>query len=587
MNTTRNNKNSGSRAGSKDRRSSANGTGTRSKTSGSNVRRSTPQRARMNTKRRKRSSYNYKLIAVIGVVLMMFITITAFAGRYLKDKGLKQEEAAATTQESKEEVKTDVSVDGVRITGLTKSDAKKALLQNYQWGMKVTYDGAEEDYEIPNLAESKVDDLLDEIYQGQPKENYTLDMTGLEEAVKKEVAVMAKQWDVPAQNGAISGFDKDTGSFIYSSEKSGRVINQEQLLKDISDALSGKQFQAVITASGTSVAPEITQAQAKEMYTVIGTMVTKTTGNKDRNTNIRLAAEALDGMIIPSGGEFSFNTTTGNRTLARGYKPAGAYVNGVLVEEPGGGVCQVSSTLYNAVVFSGLTTTERHAHSFEPNYIPAGEDAMVSYDGYAGPDMKFVNNSKDAVAIRAKFADQKLTISIVGIPILKDGEKLYMKSEKVSDLDPPEPNYEENQTLEPGVEKVVKEAKNGSRWKTNLVKEINGAIVSDEFLHRSSYKGKAATIQRNTSGVVIPAETQENTQEQVGIETHPPGNTGEQMPEGSEASEVPQESGPGLSNTTEEATDSSNNPPERETTMALPQGPGDNPGTTQIAPPPF
>ncbi len=110
----------------------------------------------------------------------------------------------------------------------------------------------------------------------------------------------------------------------------------------------------------------MTAAQAKEMYKTIGTYTTKTTSNKDRNENIRLASNALNGKILNPGEEFSFNDTTGARTTEKGYKPAGAYVNGVLVEEPGGGVCQVSSTLYNAVIFSGLKTTERHAHSYEP-----------------------------------------------------------------------------------------------------------------------------------------------------------------------------------------------------------------------------
>ena len=149
---------------------------------------------------------------------------------------------------------------------------------------------------------------------------------------------------------------------------------------------------------------------------------------------------------------------------------------------------------------------------------------MVSYDGYAGPDMKFVNNSKDAVAIRARFADQKLTISIVGVPILGENERWYMKSEKVAELDPPQPNYEENQTLEPGVEKVVKQPVNGSRWVTNLVKEKDGKVISDEMLHKSTYKGKPATIQRNTSGVVVPPPeaSQEST---VAPETVPESST--------------------------------------------------------------
>ena len=157
--------------------------------------------------------------------------------------------------------------------------------------------------------------------------------------------------------------------------------------------------------------------------------------HKDRNENIRLACAAINGTILQPGEEFSFNKMTGNRTTEKGYKPAGAYSNGVVVQEPGGGVCQVSSTLYNAVVFAGLKTTERHAHTYEPSYVTPGEDAMVSYDGYAGPDLRFVNNSKTAVGIKAAYSNQTLTVSIYGNPILEDGVTVSMHSEKIKELD--------------------------------------------------------------------------------------------------------------------------------------------------------
>lgn len=513
------------------------------------------------------------MIAIVGVVLILVITGVVYGAKHFKGK----EAPDVSTEETEPELQKEVSVDGVVITGLSREDAKAKLLAHYGWGMKVAYEGAESPYEVPNLIEPKVESLLEEIYSGTPKETYALDGSGLEDAVAAEVAAIAKLWDVQPQNGAIAGFDKNTGSFIYSGEKAGRLIDQEALTRDMKAALSAGQFQATLTAGGVTVEPEITEAQAKEMYRVIGTMSTTTTSNKDRNTNIQLASDALDGLIIQPGEEFSFNQTTGNRTLERGYRPAGAYVNGVLVEEPGGGVCQVSSTLYNAVVFSGLTTTERHAHSYEPSYITPGEDAMVSYDGYAGPDMKFINNSKDAVAIRAKFADRKLTISIVGIPILEEGEKWYMKSEKTTDLDPPEPVYEENQTLEPGVEKIVKQAVNGSRWTTNLVKEKNGAVVSDEFFHKSTYRGKAATIQRNTSGVVVPAEG----------ETPVESSSDAVMEPGTPVPEAPGEGadiggqGPGdIPEPTPESTTASFQGPPRETEST--EGPGGN-----ITPNPF
>lgn len=484
--------------------SKASGRDRQSGRSGQNSRLNTAQRTRRNTKRRKPSyDYNYKLIAVIGVALILLITAAVFLTKHFKE-----EPVAETTSTEETELQKDVTVDGINITGMSKDVAKTKILEHFAWDMKVTYEGAGEPYQIPNLMETKVNALLEEIFNGDPKDTYNLDTSGLEEEAAAQAAAVAAQWDVKAVNGAIAGFDKETGSFIYTPEKVGVVIDQAKLTEDIKNALSTKNFKATLTAVANQIQPEITEAQARELYKVIGAMTTTTTSNKDRNTNIQLAADALNGMIIQPGEEFSFNNTTGNRTLERGYRPAGAYVNGVLVEEPGGGVCQVSSTLYNAVVFAGLTTTERHAHSYEPSYITPGEDAMVSYDGYAGPDMKFVNNSKDAVAIRAKFENLKLTISIVGIQILGDGEKLYMKSEKVAVLDPPEPVYEENQTLQPDEEKVVKAAVNGSRWTTNLVKEKDGVIISDEFFHKSTYKGKAATIQRNTSGVVIPETTE-------------------------------------------------------------------------------
>ena len=499
---------------------------------GQNARRSAAQRTRRNTKKRKTqydydSRYNYKMIAIIGVVLILVITAAVFLTKHLKGKS----EPVVETSVEETELQKDVTVDGINITGMSREEARGKILEHFAWDMKVTYEGAGEPYEIPNLMENKVNALLDEIFSGDPKETYNLDTSGLDEEVKAQAAAVAAKWDVKPVNGAIAGFDKETGSFIYTPEKAGVVIDQTKLADDIGNALSTKNFKVTLTAMATQVQPEITEAQAKELYKVIGTMTTTTTSNKDRNTNIQLAADALNGMIIQPGEEFSFNNTTGNRTLERGYRPAGAYVNGVLVEEPGGGVCQVSSTLYNAVVFSGLTTTERHAHSYEPSYITPGEDAMVSYDGYAGPDMKFVNNSKDAVAIRAKFEKQKLTISIVGIQILEDGEKLYMKSEKIAVLDPPEPVYEENQALQLDEEKVVKAAVNGSRWNTNLVREKDGVVVSDEFFHKSTYKGKPATIQRNTSGVVVP-ETTDASQATQPSESVPATEASTAAPEG-------------------------------------------------------
>lgn len=100
-----------------------------------------------------------------------------------------------------------------------------------------------------------------------------------------------------------------------------------------------EQFTATIGVSAEETAPTLTAKEVKERYQVIETFSTTTTNNRNRNKNISLAVEALDGLVIFPGEEFSFNKTTGNRTNERGYMPAGAYRNGEFVEEPGGGVC--------------------------------------------------------------------------------------------------------------------------------------------------------------------------------------------------------------------------------------------------------
>ncbi len=200
---------------------------------------------------------------------------------------------------------------------------------------------------------------------------------------------------------------------------------------------------------------------------------------------------------------------------------------------------------------------------------------MVSY---GGPDMKFVNNSTTAIAIRASFADRKLKISIVGIPILEEGVTLSMTSKKTAELDAPAPVYEEDQTLQPTEEKIVKAETKGSRWVTNLVTKKNGVVVSDEFFHNSTYRGKSATIKRNKSGVVIPAtDPATSAPETTGVSPQGPGET--TAPHDNETagnSGGPQ--GPGTT----------------ETQPTQPQGPsstteaaGDNGGQNVIPPNPF
>ncbi len=465
---------------------------------------------RRRKRRRQGPDFAKILLIIIGIIIAVLCVAVGLKG-CAKDG---EESSKASTEAAKEpetEIHAEITVNGISVNGLTKSEAMDKILADIGWNMNVSFNG--DTKAVENLMAYNVDRVLEEALGAGKAGAYEVTTDGLEDQAAAVAESLASGWDVQPKNGSISSYDKASGEFLFSGAENGKLIDREALSADILAALKSGEYTKTIEATATEIEPEITEAEAKASFKKLGTYTTTTTSNKARNENIRIASEAINGMIIQPGEEFSFNLTTGNRTREKGYQAAGAYVNGVLVEEPGGGVCQVSSTLYNAVVFAGLKTTERHAHSYEPSYVTPGEDAMVSYDGYSGPDMKFINNGKTAVGLKTSFANQKLTVSVYGSPILEDGVTLTMVSKKVKDLGPPAPVYEEDQTLEPGVEVEAKAATLGSRWVTNLVTKKDGVVTNEILLHNSTYNGKSATIKRNTSGVVIPAETESGTPE--------------------------------------------------------------------------
>lgn len=131
--------------------------------------------------------------------------------------------------------------------------------------------------------------------------------------------------------------------------------------------------------------------------------------NKKRSNNIQLATNAINNYVVFPGDRFSFNKVVGKRTVAKGYLRAPVIVRGEFSEDIGGGICQVSSTLYNAVDQAGIKIVERFSHSRRVPYIPPGRDATVSW---YGPDFKFTNNYNQPVLIRARTLGHLLIINI-------------------------------------------------------------------------------------------------------------------------------------------------------------------------------
>jgi len=134
--------------------------------------------------------------------------------------------------------------------------------------------------------------------------------------------------------------------------------------------------------------------------------------NSNRIRNIEIAAGYINETVLEPGETFSFNTVVGRRTSARGFLMAGVYQDGLLVDGIGGGICQMSSTLYDAVLHTTLNVRERRAHGFRVTYLPAGNDATVAYD--SNTDFKFENNTEFPIRIYASTSGRELTVRLVG-----------------------------------------------------------------------------------------------------------------------------------------------------------------------------
>lgn len=232
-------------------------------------------------------------------------------------------------------------------------------------------------------------------------------------------------------------------------------------------------------------------------------------GNTSRATNIAIAAKTINGKIILPGETFSYNAVLGNTTKEKGYQLGGAYVGGKVVQAYGGGICQVSTTLYNAVLYANLEIVERYNHSYAVSYVPAGRDATVSY---GGKDFKFKNTRNYPVKISASAKNGVVSISFLGIKEEKEYD-IEIKSTVLS-YTPCATVYEDTNALEEGKQKVIQKGYNGYKSKAYKIVKYNGKVISNTLLSADTYQPMNRIIQRGTKKKTTqPEQPAENNTE--------------------------------------------------------------------------
>lgn len=209
---------------------------------------------------------------------------------------------------------------------------------------------------------------------------------------------------------------------------------------------------------------------------------TYSTKNVNRSTNIKLACDKIDGTVLMPGEVFSYNTIVGKRTAAAGFKSAAVYVGGEVTTGIGGGICQVSSTLYNSVLLSNLEVVERVNHGFNPGYVPASRDATVSW---GGPDFKFKNNRTYPIKIVCTTTGGKINTEIHGLK--EENEYDVEISSYITKYIQYKTINQEDSTLPVGTTNVIQNGSNGCNSVCYKILKQNGEVISKTLISSDTY----------------------------------------------------------------------------------------------------
>ena len=317
-------------------------------------------------------------------------------------------------------------------------------------------------------------------------------------------------------------FDPDRGSakhdkFWVSAQKNGQCLDIEKLAGDILGAILSQQHSDIL-ARVVTVAPK-RESEILEKIVLRSSFFTKYEDNAPRECNISLAMEAFDGLVIPKGETVSFNDVVGPRIRARGYQEAKIIVDGEFVPGVGGGVCQASTTVFNAVLLSGLKIIESHNHSLPISYVPLGRDAMVS----SVADLRFKNDTDDTLYVDAKVIDNgpsnKASVRIYGAACsVRYAPRVEVKAlELQREIQGEIPKIMQGMCFNTGIqwfyqESIIAEGRNAKEALTYLDVFNGDELVHSKLVRKSKYKGKPRIVEYRRHE--IPPQPTADTREQ-------------------------------------------------------------------------
>lgn len=390
----------------------------------------------------------------------------------------------------------------------------KSLFSDTNFLVSVKYDEKELNGILAKFVEPYITEPLDSSYEikgdslviTKGHQGTKLDEKALKQGISSYIINPKKPIELSIIDAKAKAFDLDefyneitsaATDAYYSRDSHGNVVviaDKPKVKVDKNDLK--KAFDSsdeVVSIKITSTPAQVTKSQLEAaMFSGVMGEWTSTfnPGNTARTTNVSLAASRINGVVLLPGETFSYDKTVGPRTAANGFKSAGVYINNKVEQGIGGGICQTSSTLYSAVLYSNLEIITRTSHSLPVSYMPPGQDATIASGSI---DFKFKNNTKYPVKIVAVISGGSVTCKIVGTPV--KGQKVVINNTTTA-VYQPKIEIATDASIPQGYKKTSYGSKGSAVSSTRTVYQ-NGVQVSTEKLTKSVYNSTPTTITVN------------------------------------------------------------------------------------------
>lgn len=443
--------------------------------------------------------------ALVGAAFFSLCTAgTALAGPARIPEGLSVEDrslAGLTAQEAMKEASDYVQdLLGRRVVLQTEGTETVTTAEalGLSWTNRQQVEEAVVQYENSNLVERY---MLQEDWAQEPVSipvETQVEEGQAEAFVEEHLAGLGQ----PAVDAAIT---RENGEFVITPEQAGVTVDVEGTIQALNQALGAKDGQGEIdiAVQAEMTTPEITAEKLSVIQDVLGTFSTDfSSSGSARATNLQVGAEKINGHVLMPGETLSGYECLHPFTEENGYKAAASYENGQVVDSIGGGVCQLSTTLYNAALYAELEITQRQNHSMVVGYVAPSRDAAI-----AGTykDLKITNPYDTPIYVEGYTSGRTLTFTIYGQETRPENRQVEFVSETIARVDPGAPKEVLNSSLAPGARQQVQSAHVGLRSRLWKVVTVDGVEQERTLLSTDTYQASPAVVQ---VGPPLPAAPQ-------------------------------------------------------------------------------